>query len=78
MAKIWLSVKKLMFPYVREAATSAVAWKNLEKIYENKGLGRRLLIQLFHIKLSNSESMNEYILSIMIVAPSNSCKETSR
>ncbi|KAI5636093.1 gag-polypeptide of LTR copia-type domain-containing protein [Phthorimaea operculella] len=66
LAKICLSVQPSCFTYVRNAETAHVAWNNLQKAYEDKGLSRRLslLRLLFAMKLCECESMEAYVTRI--------------
>lgn len=63
LARICLALKPSLYQYVRSAKTAAEAWNNLAKIFEDKGLYRRVLLlrRLHKIQFSEFESMSAYI-----------------
>ncbi|CAG9823775.1 unnamed protein product [Phaedon cochleariae] len=66
-AKMCLMVQPSGYSYVRNASSAKVAWDNLAKAFEDKGLSRRLslLRNLFSITLSNFSNMEENVSEVM-------------
>ncbi|KPJ13060.1 Copia protein [Papilio machaon] len=67
LARICLSVEPALYQYVRDAKTASEAWNNLAKVFEDRGLYRRVLLlrQLHHIEYKNYSNMQEYINTVM-------------
>nr|CAI5833569.1 unnamed protein product [Callosobruchus analis] len=63
LAKICLMVKACVYPYVREAKTAREAWENLETMYDDRGLTRRLTLMRHFagINLADCKSMDTYV-----------------
>lgn len=67
LARICMSIQTSLHQYVRTAITAKEAWHILNKIFEDKGLYRRVLLsrQLHRTEFSQFGSMTEYINSVM-------------
>ena len=70
LAKICLMVNPVAHPHVRTANTAEVAWTNLQKAYEDRGLYRRLSLfkTLVRVRLDNFRIMEDYVNEVMSVA----------
>ncbi|XP_011859957.1 PREDICTED: uncharacterized protein LOC105557351 [Vollenhovia emeryi] len=71
-AKIILSVDTANFAYIRDTKTAKEAWKKLEQTFEDTGLTRKvgLLRKLVTTQLNKSNSVEEYVNTIMTTAQS--------
>ena len=70
LAELTLIIEPSNFAYIATANSSHEAWNALLAAYENKGLMRKveLLKQLVQIKLSNCESMPDYINRLVMTS----------
>ncbi|XP_047998303.1 uncharacterized protein LOC125235761 [Leguminivora glycinivorella] len=66
LARICLSVKPHCMQHLRTADTAKKAWSNLQQIFEDKGLYRRvvLLRQLHRASYTDYSSMQQYIEAV--------------
>lgn len=66
LARICLMVEPNVLSHIRNAKTAYEAWNNLQKVYEDKGLCRRLglLRSLFALKLDGYSSMQAYLSKV--------------
>ncbi|RLU23300.1 hypothetical protein DMN91_003504 [Ooceraea biroi] len=69
-AKIILSVNEVLYVHVAGSSTVQEAWTNLEKVFQNKGLTRKvdLLRKITTTRIENCDSMEQYINEIMSTA----------
>lgn len=67
LARICMCLQTSLFQYVRDAKTAKEAWNMLAKIFEDKGLYRRVLLsrQLHQTEFNKFSSMSEYIHGVM-------------
>lgn len=70
LARICLSVKPHCIQHIRTADTATAAWNNLQQIFEDKGLFRRvvLLRQLHRASYADYGSMQQYIEAVTTLA----------
>lgn len=67
LARICLAVKSSCLQYVRNATTARDAWASLSRVFEDKGIYRRvvLLRKLHHSQYNDFENMGAYIEGLM-------------
>lgn len=67
---ICLHVEPHIYPHVRNANRGKEAWDALAKVFEDKGINRRigLIDVLLDEKLEKHKNMHEYIIAIMSAA----------
>lgn len=70
LSLICLYVEPNIYPYVRETETAKHAWDNLARVFEDKGVNRRisLLDSLLGEKLNNHNSIHDYVTAVMTTA----------
>lgn len=66
-AAIALSVDKTVFVHVKSANTVQTMWTNLQSIFEDKGVVRKITLmrKIVNTKLESCESMDTYVSEIM-------------
>ncbi|XP_018400321.1 PREDICTED: uncharacterized protein LOC108777839 [Cyphomyrmex costatus] len=63
-------IKPASYAHVCTAATAKEAWRNLQTVYEDKGLNRRLglLTSMFNLRLEDYTCTEQYIIEAMSLA----------
>lgn len=66
-ARLVLSVDKTVYVHIRNCASALEIWNTLKKLYEDKGLMRKigLLRTLISVRLENSNNMKSYVEEII-------------